>query len=271
MPGGITADRTGRGITFADKAIRTRGAAWLEPTGAAVLFDDFLGDTLDTNIWLATETATGVVWAISATAGDPVAAHGGWASAQTDNVDAGAEELGAAASATVGQWRADRAGNGLLVFQCRTTIPGALTARFYNYGLTDDPTEGSTGAMSISTTTWTTTASDAALAVFSSAATDNDNFLFQTVDSDADGTHVASTVAAAANSARILRIEIDSAGGCYFYETSDGFITRDNLQGVETAVGVSPDVPLVPYVGAFSTTTTAVDVEIDYVFTACGR
>ena len=123
MPAGGVYDRGSRGLRIVDQALKMSGAAWVEETGAVKLHDDFVGDTLNTNLWLATETATGVAWAISATAGDPVAGHGGWASAQTDNVDAAAEELSAAASATAGQWRADRAGNGMLVFQCRLTIP----------------------------------------------------------------------------------------------------------------------------------------------------
>lgn len=270
MPSGQFTDRGVRGFEVSDRPIKMSGASWLEQTGAAVLYDDFVGDTLNTNLWLATETATGVPWAISATAGDPVAGHGGWASAQTDNVDAGAEELAAASSATVGQWRADRAGNGLLVFQTRLTIPTALTARWINAGFTDDPTEGTNLAASITTTTWTTTTTDAALAVFCSTATANTTFLFQTVDSDTDGTHVASAVAAAANTATVIRIEIDSAGGCYFYQ-SDGATARPAFQGVETAIGVSPDVLLCPYIALGSTTTTAADLEVDYVVVGCAR
>lgn len=270
MPSGQFTDRGVRGFQVSDRPIKMSGASWLEQTGAAVLYDDFVGDTLNTNLWLATETATGVPWAITATAGDPVAGHGGWAGTQTDNVDAAAEELAAASSATVGQWRADRAGNGLLVFQCRLTVAGAITARIVNAGFSDDPTEGAAVAMSISTATWTTTASDAALAVFSSLATANTTFLFQTVDSDTDGTHVASAVSAAANTATVIRIEIDSAGGCYFYQ-SDGATAIPAFQGVETAVGVSPDVLLCPYVALASTATTAADLELDYVVVGCAR
>ena len=263
MPGGFITDRGTRGLGLRDRPLKLSGASWVEPQGAAFLFDDFVGDTLNTNLWLATETATGTPWAISATAGDPAAGHGGWASAQTDNVDAAAEELGAAASATAGQWRADRAGNGLLVFEASISIAGALTARILNAGLTDDPTEGAAIAMSLSTVTWTTTASDAALWVFSSLATDNDNWVGQTVDTDVDGTHIASTVATAANTAQVMRIELDSAGGAYFYEGGQ-------FQGA-VSVGVTETVLLCPYVALASTTTTAADIELDYVFTACAR
>ena len=269
MASGGVYDRGSRGLEVRDQGLRMSGASWLEQTGAAVLFDDFVGDTLNTNLWLATETATGVAWAISATAGDPVAAHGGWASAQTDNVDAAAEELAAAASSTVGQWRADRAGNGVLVFQCRLTSPTAITARIINAGFTDDPTEGAALAMSLSTTTWTTTASDAALWVLSSLATDNDNFVGQTVDTDVDGTHIASAVAAAADTATVLRVELDSVGGAYFYQT-DGATARPAFQGY-VSVGVTETVALCPYVALASTATTAADIELDYVLVSCAR
>lgn len=269
MPGGYITDRGIRGLTYQDKPIKMSGAAWLEQTGAAVLFDDFVGDTLSTDLWLATETATGVPWAISATAGDPVPGHGGWASAQTDNVDAAAEELAAGAAATAGQWRADRAGQGMLVFQCRLTVPDAITARIINAGFTDDPTEGAALAMSITTTTWTTTATDAALWVLSSLATDNDNFLGQTVDTGTDGTHIASDVAAAADTATVLRVELDSVGGAYFYQ-SDGATAAPKFQGY-VATGVTETVLLCPYVALASTAMTAADIELDYVVVGCAR
>ena len=269
MPSGEIRDRGIRGLIIEDRPLKLSGAAWLEQTGATVLFDDFVGDTLNTNLWLATETATGVPWAVSATAGDPVAGHGGWASAQTDNVDAGAEELGAATSATVGTFRPDRAGNGMLVFQCRLTIPTATTARIINAGFTDDPTEGSALAMSLSTVTWTTTASDAALWVFSSLATANTTFLGQTVDSDVDGTHIVSAVTAAADTATVLRVELDSLGQAYFYQTN-GATAEPAYQGY-VSVGTSPDVLHCPYVALGSTTTTAADIELDYVVVGCAR
>lgn len=245
------------------------GASWLEQTGAAVLYDDFVGDTLNTNLWLATETATGVPWAITATAGDPVAGHGGWAGCQTDNVDAAAEELAAGSSATAGQWRADRAGNGMLVFQCRLSTPTAITARIINAGFTDDPTEGATLAAFLSTTTWTTTATDMALWVLSSLATDNDNFVGQTSDGGTDGTHIASTVAAAADTATVLRIELDSLGQAYFYQ-SDGATAEPAFQGY-VATGAAATVLLCPYVALASTATTAADLELDYVVVGCAR
>ena len=248
---------------YTDLPIRLRGASWIEPGGAAVFFDDFLYDTLSVD-WLATQVATGTPWAVSATAGDPVAGHGGWIAGTTDNVDASSLELGFGADgAPAAGFKAERAGNGLLVFEARISKPTALTTTWVNVGLTDDPTEGVALAMSLTTTTWTTTATDAAIWGLYSTATDNDNFILQTVDSNADGTHVPSTIAAAADTATRLRIEVDVAGVVYGYQ-------NDQFQG-QVAVGVSPDVILTPYLGVGGTTTTSTALEADYVLVACGR
>ena len=259
---GDVADRGDR-EEYTDKPIRLRGASWVEPGGAAIFFDDFLYDTLGVD-WLATQTATGTAWAVSPTAGDPVAGHGGWISATTDNADASANEIGFGADgAPAAGFKAERAGNGMLVFEARISKPTAITTTWVNVGLTDDPTEGAALAMSLTTTTWTTTATDAAIWGLFSTATDNDNFILQTVDSNADGTHVPSTIAAAADTATRLRIEVDSAGVVYGYQD-------DKYQGI-VSVGVSPDVILTPYLGVGGTTTTSTALEADYVFVACAR
>jgi hypothetical protein len=246
-----------------DKPIRLKAASWIEPTGAAVFFDDFLGDTLNTFNWVATSTATGTAWAVSSTAGDPVAAHGGWIKATTDNVDASAEELGSMAATTVGNWRPDRAGNGLLVFEARVSKPDALTTTWCVVGLSDDESEGAALAMSLSTVTWTTTAVDAIAWGLYSTATDNDNWIAQAVDTNVDDTHVASTIAAAADTATKLRIELDTAGVGYVFQ--DGI-----YQGI-LPTGVTPTIPLIPYIGVGGTTTTSTSLEVDYVLVACGR
>lgn len=258
---GELADRGNR-LELTDKALRLRGASWVEPGGATVFFDDFLGDTLDTNKWIATQTATGTAWAISSTAGDPVAAHGGWVSATTDNVDAAANELASMAATTVGNFRADRAGNGMLVFEARISKPTALTTTLVNVGLSDDESEGAALAMTLSTTTWTTTATDAVLWGLYSTATDNTHWLAQAVDTDVDDTHVVGP-AAAADTAIRLRIEADSAGLCYVF-------ANDAYYG-KLATGVTETVPLLPYIAIGATTTTSTALEVDYVLTACAR
>ncbi len=248
---------------YTDKPIRLRGASWVEPGGAAVFFDDFLYDTLSAD-WLATQTATGTAWAVSATAGDPSAGHGGWISATTDNVDASANEIGFGADgAPAAGFKAERAGNGMLVFEANISKPTAITTTWVNVGLSDDPTEGAALAMSLTTTTWTTTATDAAIWGLFSTATESTHFVGQTVDTNADGTHIVSGIAAAADTATRLRIELDSIGQAYFFQ-------NDAFQGM-VAVGTSPDVILTPYIGVGGTTTTSTALEVDYVLVACGR
>lgn len=255
-----------RAIHYRDKRIITEAASWIEPTGGIVLFDDFLGDVIAGDTSIITNVGSGTT-AISSTAGDPVAAHGGWI-VQTVTADADSTELGFMAATTVGNFRADRAGNGMMVFQTRASSQEATT-KWANCGFTDDETEGAAIAMSLSTATWTTTATDAALWGFYSTATDNDNWIGQTVDTNVDGTHVASAVAHAANTATVLRIEIDSLGICHFFQ-SDGALSLPAYQGT-VGVGTSPDVPLIPYFGLAGTAAASATVEYDYVFAACAR
>lgn len=254
-------------MEYKNKPIRLTYASWIEATGSVILFDDFIGDTLNTDLWVATETGTGTPWAINSTAGDPVAAHGGWAAATTQNIDAAAEELASMAATTVGNFRPDRAGAGLMVFEARISMP-AITTVLINAGFTDDESEGAPLAMSVSGTTWTTTATDGALFVFDTNAT-TDVFYGMTVDGGSDGTAVAGS-APSATTATILRVEVDSTGSCFFYHDVVGAGTRTYV-GSETAVGTSPDVPHLPYLAVASTTTTARSLEVDYVFAACAR
>lgn len=269
MPGpGYVKDRGLRGIQHTDKSIRLGGASWIEPLGSVVFFDDFNGKALNaTDTWTSTATVGGTA-AFDGDAGDPVAGHGGWL-ALTVTADADAIEVAMTNETVKGGFRASRAGNGLMIFQTRASIQ-QLTTRWDNCGFTDDETEGAAIAMSLSTATWTTAASDAALWGFYSTATDNDNWIGQTVDTNTDGTEVASAVAAAANTATVLRVEVDSAGGCYFYQ-SDGAVVDPVFQGSETAVGLTETVPLIPYLALAGTAAATVTAEYDYVFAACAR
>jgi hypothetical protein len=230
-------------------------------------FEDFLGDTIDLTARGLTVTNTGTPGAtfdISTAAGDPVAGHGGWAAGTTEAIDASAIEVAVMGNTAAGQFRADRATSGRpLVFEARVSIPTALTARIMNVGFSDDETEGAAMAMSLSTATWTTTASDAALWTYSSLATDDDNWIGQTVDTDVDGTHLASGIAAVADTATVLRVELDSAGVAFFHQDGE-------MQGA-VAAGVTETVGLIPYVAWGSTTTTAVPFEIDYIFATVPR
>ncbi len=266
MAGSIQ-DRGQRGVRYTDKTLRMSGASWLEQTGATVFFDDFLYDTLPTDRFVVTATASGTA-AVSSTAGDPVAAHGGWISLDV-TADADAAEIAVMAATTVGHFRPDRAGKGVLVFQLRYSRPTALTTRWENWGFTDDETEGAAIAVSLSTATWTTTASNAVLGGHYSTATNNTSTQFIGVKANADTASVSSAVTATIDTAVVGRIEIDSAGQAYFYE-SFGAVTSPAYQGTAGAA-VTATTPLIPYVALAGTSAAAAAFEVDYILAACAR
>lgn len=229
------------------------------------VFLDFIGDAVNTFQTIVTQSGTATTAAaIDATAGDPVAGHGGWFAGATDDVDAEADEVAIAASATAGLFRADQVGTGMLVCEWALTIPTALTTRQYFAGLSDDATEGSGAiAINVTTTTVADAATDAAGFCFGSAATDNTHWLGVSTDTNAQST-ITATATAAADTWVGLRVEIDVNGDV-------NYLTRSTRGGALTGwgrsnTGTSPDVLLLPYFAASPTTTTAVPWELDYCF-----
>src|SRR4051812_6338614 len=89
--------RTDKGGKFrhVDKPLQMVGTSWVEPQGSVTLFEDFLVDVLaDTPFVTATQSGTPLTAAvIDATAGAPVAEHGGWVGGKTDDVDAEIDEV----------------------------------------------------------------------------------------------------------------------------------------------------------------------------------
>lgn len=271
-------------VEYRDKPIRGVGASFFEELGATTFFDDFIGDTLNTDLWLLTKTdgtdaaTTGATFAIAAAAGDPSAGHGGWASASPDQSTdtATSVEMGIGADgAPVSGFKATRAGgadgSGVLAFTTALTLPVITNIRV-NAGLTDDPTEGAVLAASLATTTWTTTATDMALWVFDTAAT-TDVFYGQTSSGTTDGTAVASSAPVAAT-AVVLRIEMDSLGNANFYRGASAaalayvgtVVNGDATGGLHTSL-------LTPYIGISNAinATDGISVEVDYVRVSSAR
>ncbi len=280
MPGREWNDRSFY-VDASNKPLRLSYASWLEPTGAVMIFEDFLMDALADSPYVTVNqsgTATTAA-AISATAGAPTAGHGGWLAGATDNVDAEIDEIAVGGSATAASYLVpERAGSGMLVCEWGFVIPTALTARQYFVGLSDDPTEGTTtnGPINIQTgTTLVAVADDAAGFIFSSLATDADGYYAASVDSTTASTIIAPTVTGVVDDYTRLRVEIDSTGEVYFYSGIHASLGGSNVklefQGGPTNVGVTPTVALVPIFTAAATTTTAVPWEIDYVLAACSR
>lgn len=251
-----------------------RPVSFLHPP-SPYLMVDFLEDALaDTPYVTVTSAGTATAAAaISATAGDPVAGYGGWLAGATDDVDAEIDEIAVGGSGSAASWlQANQVGQGLLVCEWATTIPTALTARQYFAGLSDDPTEGTgtNGSLNIASgTTITDVATDAAGFIFSSLATDTNDWHYGATDSGTQDTATSlGTTSAVVDTWIGLRVEVDVNGDCYFSTRAKrgGALTYHG----KSANGTSPDVLLVPVFTAAPTTTTAVPWEIDYCFAAAG-
>ena len=243
---------------------------------APYLFEDFLVDVLaDTPYITVAQSGTPITAAaISATAGDPIAGHGGWLAGSTDDVDAEIDEVAVGGSNSVASaWQANAVGaGGILVCEWGLTIPAALTARQYFAGLTDDPLEGTgtNGPLNIAgTTVITDVATDAAGFIFSSLATNPTIWKFGATDSGTQDTATDTGLTAVANTWAGLRVEVDVNGDAYFFvrRVRGGSL---EFQG-KSANGLSPDVPLVPVFTAAPTTTTTVPWEVDYAFVSASH
>jgi len=266
-------------LSYKGKTITANWAVHPAAPPPPYIMEDFLVDALaDSPYITATQSGTAVTAAvISATAGDPVAGHGGWLAGSTDDVDAEIDEVavgGLAASASA--FRADRVGTGMLVCEWGITVPTALTTRQYFAGLSDDPTEGTAtnGSLNIQTArTIVDVATDAAGWIFSSLATAPTVWKFAATDSgtqDTNGTDGTSGPATQVADTWVgLRTEVDVNGDAYFSLRA----VRGGSVSIEgkSANGLSPDVLLVPIFTAAPTTTTTVPWEIDYCFVSASH
>jgi hypothetical protein len=125
------------------------------PKGMIRHFDDFIGDTLDTNLYVATITSAGTA-AITAQQVD------GTVQLTTDGTD---EDAGLLCSGLI--WKPS---NGILRMEARVKYSVISTLRGF-VGFSDATTETDLLPLSIAGTTWTTTADTAIGFAFSSAAT----------------------------------------------------------------------------------------------------
>lgn len=270
-----------------------KGGSWVEPTGAIVFFDDFLGKAFNaTDMWTTTQVGTSIpaTPAHDGDAGDPVAGAGGWLAMGSDDVDDKSSEIALVNESVKGQFTVSRAGNGFLVFESVVSSPTALTTRTYNIGFSDDESE-STGTLAMQFDAGdviTATANDACAFSFSSLAT-TPAWRGISVNATVVGTATAARTAVA-DTATKLRIEIDSGGNAFFYIRVPPAATiypRDPLghanqmqevSGAQIpdflgsqALAVATTLDAIPYIGTGATTTTSSPLELDYVFVACAR
>jgi len=267
-------DRGIRGLTHKDKPLVLQGASWIDPSGVAMLFEDFigLGATLaDNPKVLITQSGTpSTAAAVTATAGAPFAGHGGWVAGSVDNVDAEIDELALGKKPWMGVSRART----VLVGEVGFVIPAALTAQQHFFGLTDDETEGTAtnGSLNIQTgTTLVAVADDAAGFIYSSLATDADGYYVSSVNATTGGTVTNSGLTGVVDKYTKLRVEIDAAGNAYFYGVVDaGSAGRTVTPAyiLTQAGAVATTALLLPLFTTAATTTTAAPWEVDYIFGA---
>ncbi len=129
----------------------------------------------------------------------------------------------------------------------------AITAVRYFAGLTDS--NALEQAASLSATTFTTVATDAALALFDTAAT-TDTIRLVGVNNDVDATHVDTSLAPVADTYESWRLEVNSSGDVAFYR-------NDSLLGTLTAA-LRTSVSVYFTVGVVPTGASARTLTLDF-------
>lgn len=273
------------GFHHVDKVIKMDGASWIEPMGGVTLWEDFLIDVLADSPFVSviqsgTPLTAGV---ITLTGGGTVSAgQGGWVGGKTDDVDNEIDELsfgGLSTAANGANWRPERSGNGMMVMEMGFVIPTALTARQYYCGWADDPTDGTTtnGPLNIqSAYTIVDVNTDAAGWIFSSLATAPTIWKYGWTLNDVQSTCSAATegVTGVVDAYTVCRVEIDSAGNAYFFQSTSGSTAIGRQAPVMIGAGataVTPTIGLLPMFTAAPTTTTGVEWEVDYCFASQAR
>lgn len=274
---GTIADRGGNGLVFQDKRIIQKGASWTEQLGSIAVLEDFVGALATAGYATITQSGTPTTAAaLNGAAGPAPVGHGGWVAGSVDNVDGEIDEV---ALGGVLWQNPSAAGHGVVVAEVGFVIPAALTARMYFFGLgTSLTTATADGELSIVTGTTLVDGSgtgDAAGFVFSSLATDGDGFYMGAVKATSVGTAVLTSTGSletvAVDNYLRLRVEADTAGNVYFYGAEDTGTLNRNVEpvwcGTQDAA-ITANELYIPKFSAASTTTTAVEWEIDYIFGA---
>lgn len=232
--------------------------------GKIILKDDFCGPEIPVALTTAAplfigpfkilgdlaETDTGVV---------AVAKTGGWVRISGNDEDGKGVAIATETVMTA-------ASNGTLIAEARVELP-ALTARNAFFGFSalaaDDIAEPVTG----STVTLTLTPDHLAGFVLDSQLTAGTVWHLPykggTTSGPTASTSVTSGIAAVAAEADILRIEIDPNGTTRWYVNG---VLEQNVVGA-----VSPTALLAVVCGVWGTTTTAADMDVDYLYVEFNR
>lgn len=223
------------------------------PRGKVCLFDDFLGDTLATDLYVGTASTGGTV-AITSTVVDGVV------DLTTDATDGDAAQLAGNA-----QWRVQ---DGSLRLEARVQTDVVTTlAQFI--GFTDATSETDTIPMTLSGTTFTTTATTAVGFLFDTEAT-NDNWHAMWVDDDVDSSEAIadlrfSGVAPVAATYYTYIVELQDRGSGLGARAVFSIIDNNGKMYQKTfTTNIDRDAALVPYIGHENHGAAAHVTRVDY-------
>ncbi len=228
----------------------------LDRSAKAVLFDDFLGDTLNSFLWTAAVGSDGqaVAAAIPAT---PLQS-GAITMTAADAGSSDAADLASLCGAL--NFMPNQGG---MVLEVKLHVDDITNVSFF-VGFTDivansapSPSVGIEMPFSLSGTTLTSNATNAIGFLFDTAATSDKIWLCSVAD-NADGTEVDSDIAPVNGIYITLRVEIDAAGLATYY-------INGVSKGTQAAPASKIDVALCPYVGVVSRTTAVRVLTVDYV------
>ena len=210
-----------------------------------------MGPVLDANKWTALEgdddiaappvviaANNGLLTLVSGNAGDTFAHDGSQLSSQLNWIPA----------------------NGGLSMTARIMPVTGVATVCYNVGFTD--TIALEMPITLSTTTLTTNASDAAVFVYDTAAT-NDFWHIQGVKGNTDTALTNTSVLPVADTYTILRVDIDTSGTASFY--IDGVLKGNIANAVTTSVALTPTIAVT------ARTTSSRVLYVDYVEVAQKR
>lgn len=218
------------------------------------LFDDFLGDTIQTALWgNPTKGSDGATVDFAFAAG-------------VNGLLKGTTGAGAGATMAVNGIQIDsqlsyKANSGGLVFECRAKL-SAITAVSCFIGLSDQ-IASLEAPVTLSVVTFTTNATDAVGFLFDTNAT-TDTIRLVGVANDVDATMQDTSDAWVADTFYTFRIEVTAGGVATFY-------MNGAKVGTEMAGAVTPTIALTPYVSGFSTAAASRDITLDYILTQSNR
>lgn len=215
------------------------------PRGFVKLFDDFVGDAIDTFLWTANADTGGT----SAIAED----ENGVLRLASDGTDGDINNLFGA-----NLWRPSDAGP--LIFEARVRA-SSLSAGFF-VGLSDSNSDDEV-PIDLDGGTLTTTATDAVGFVLDSAEVAA-NWQMCSVKADADGAQTATPTRlnAVASTYQTLRLVVNADGDVVFYINGEEVGRR--------SAAVTTSVNFVPAIAVLAN-GTATNFDVDYVYVCSGR